>query len=58
LTGSNGKPVVVNGVWGIAFGNGGDAGSRDTLFAAGGPHRWHGASELQVGGVFASIRPS
>src|SRR5581483_2198936 len=58
LTASNGKPVVVDGVWGIAFGNGNDAGPRDTLFAAGGPHQWHGASELQVGGVLASIRPS
>ena len=27
LTARNGKPVVVNGVWGIAFGNGGDRGS-------------------------------
>jgi uncharacterized protein (TIGR03118 family) len=46
----------VSGVWGIAFGNGGDAGPRDTLFAAGGPHLWRGASELSVHGVLASIR--
>jgi uncharacterized protein (TIGR03118 family) len=58
LTARNGKPVVVNGVWGIAFGNGGDAGPRNTLFAAGGPHRWRGASELAVHGVLAAIRPS
>ena len=37
----------VNGVWGIAFGNGGQAGPRNTLFAAAGPHLWRGASELQ-----------
>jgi uncharacterized protein (TIGR03118 family) len=48
----------VNGVWGIAFGNGGDAGSQNTLFAAGGPHLWRGASELSVHGVLAAIRPA
>jgi uncharacterized protein (TIGR03118 family) len=58
LTGRDGKPVVVNGVWGIAFGNGADAGARDTLFAAAGPHRWLGASELRVHGSLTAIRPS
>jgi uncharacterized protein (TIGR03118 family) len=58
LTATNGKPVVVNGVWGIAFGNGADAGPRDTLFAAAGPHAWRGASELQVHGSLTAIRPS
>lgn len=58
LTGTNGKPVTVNGVWGIAFGNGGDAGSRNTLFAAAGPHAWRGASELRVHGSLTAIRPS
>ena len=58
LTGANGKPIVVNGVWGIAFGNGADAGPRDTLFAAAGPHQWRGASELQVHGSLTAIRPS
>jgi uncharacterized protein (TIGR03118 family) len=55
LAGRDGKPLVVNGVWGIAFGNGGLAGPRDTLFAAAGPHRWHGASELAVHGLVASV---
>jgi uncharacterized protein (TIGR03118 family) len=58
LDGTNGKPISVNGVWGIAFGNGGDAGARDTLFATGGPHRWRGASELSVHGLLAAIRPA
>lgn len=58
LTGTNGKPVLVNGVWGIAFGNGSMAGRADTLFAAAGPHGWHGASELQVHGLLAAITPS
>ena len=48
--------VHVNGVWGIAFGNGADAGARDTLFAASGPHEWHGASEQRVGGALTAIR--
>jgi uncharacterized protein (TIGR03118 family) len=48
-------PVKVPGVWGIAFGNGGMAGKRTTLFYAAGPHKWIGASELNVGGVLGSI---
>jgi uncharacterized protein (TIGR03118 family) len=58
LSGKDGKPIVVNGVWGIAFGNGSTAGSRATLFAAAGPHRWIGASELRVHGLLAAIQPS
>ena len=54
----DGKPVSMNGVWGIAFGNGGMAGPRDTLFFAAGPHRWRGASELSVHGLFGSIAPA
>jgi uncharacterized protein (TIGR03118 family) len=53
----NGSPIRVSGLWGIAFGNGGMAGPRDTLFFAAGPHRWHGASELAVHGLFGSIAP-
>ena len=55
LAGAGGKPLSVNGVWGIAFGNGGLAGARDTLYAAAGPHRWRGASELQVHGAIVAI---
>jgi uncharacterized protein (TIGR03118 family) len=58
LTGTNGKPLVLNGVWGIAFGNGGLAGAKTTLFAAAGPHGWRGASELQVHGLITAINPS
>lgn len=58
LKGSNGKPLDVNGVWGIAFGNGGQAGPRNTLFAAAGPHLWRGASELKVHGLISAIAPS
>ncbi|HEY4413086.1 MAG TPA: TIGR03118 family protein [Gaiellaceae bacterium] len=58
LRGGNGKPLAVPGVWGIAFGNGGMAGPSDTLFFAAGPHRWRGASELSVHGLFGSIAPT
>jgi uncharacterized protein (TIGR03118 family) len=50
-------PVTVPGVWGIAFGTGGMSGPRTTLFYAAGPHRWHGASEVDVHGVLGSIEP-
>jgi uncharacterized protein (TIGR03118 family) len=56
VRGHGGKPVSVNGLWGIAFGNGGMAGPRDALFFAAGPHRWTGASELDVHGLFGVVR--
>ncbi len=34
------------------------AGTRNTLFAAAGPHLWRGASELQVHGLISAIAPS
>ena len=49
-------PVTVNGLWGIAFGNGALAGPRDTLFAAAGPHEWRGPTEQSVGGALSAIR--
>jgi len=48
-------PVKVPGVWGIAFGTGGMSGPRTRLFYAAGPHRWHGASEVDIHGSFGSI---
>ena len=50
-------PVRAPGVWGIAFGNGAGSGPRTTLFYAAGPHRWHGASEVDVHGVLGAITP-
>jgi uncharacterized protein (TIGR03118 family) len=50
-------PVKAPGVWGIAFGNGAGAGPRTTLFYAAGPHRWHGATEVDIHGVLGSISP-
>ena len=53
----HGRPIVLNGLWGIAFGNGGTAGPADTLFFASGPHEWRGATELGVHGLLGSISP-
>ena len=57
LRGRNGKPIAISGLWGIAFGNGAMAGPKDTLFFAAGPHRWRGASELNVHGAFGAVTP-
>ena len=38
LKGTNGKAIVIDGLWGIAFGNGGTAGPKTTLFFAAGPN--------------------
>jgi len=51
-------PVTVDGVWGIAFGQGGMSGPRTTLFYAAGPHEWLGATESNVGGELGSITPA
>jgi uncharacterized protein (TIGR03118 family) len=51
----DGRPLTVVGLWGIAFGNGGMAGPKDTLFFAAGPHKWRGATESSVHGLFGSI---
>ena len=51
-------PVTVPGVWGIAFGSGGMSGRRTTLFYAAGPHRWHGATEVDIHGVLGAIAPA
>src|SRR5439155_5293820 len=51
LRDSNGKPIVLNGLWGLAFGNEGTAGPWHTLFFASGPHDWRGETELGVHGL-------
>ena len=58
LQGRGGKPLVVPGLWGMAFGNGGVGGPRNRLFVAAGPHRWRGASELQVHGLLGAVTPA
>ena len=51
-------PATAPAVWGIAFGRGGISGARTTLFYAAGPHRWRGATEVDVHGVLGSIAPA
>jgi uncharacterized protein (TIGR03118 family) len=58
LADPGGRPLVVNGVWGIAFGNDGAAGAKDELFFSSGPHAWRGATELSTHGLFGSISPA
>ena len=57
LTGRDRRPLVVNGLWGIAFGNDGLAGAADTLFFASGPHAWRGPTEQSVHGLLGAISP-
>jgi uncharacterized protein (TIGR03118 family) len=57
LAGRDGKPLVLNGLWGLAFGNGGLAGPANALFAASGPHAWRGATEQSVHGRLTRIAP-
>lgn len=53
----DGRPLVLQGVWGIAFGNGHMAGPRTTLYFAAGPHTWRGASEQDVHGLVGAVDP-
>jgi uncharacterized protein (TIGR03118 family) len=46
---ANGKPVVIDGLWGITFGNGGNGGDRNALYFASGP-------DDETHGLFGSLR--
>ena len=37
LSQAPGKPLVIDGLWGLAFGNGADAGDANSLYYAAGP---------------------
>lgn len=54
----DGRPLSVPGLWGIAFATGGMSGPRTSLFVAAGPHRWHGASEVDIHGLLGAIAPA
>jgi uncharacterized protein (TIGR03118 family) len=45
----NGKPIVIDGLWGITFGNGGNGGDRNALYFAAGP-------DDETHGLFGSLR--
>jgi uncharacterized protein (TIGR03118 family) len=49
MKGENGKPVVIDGLWGITFGNGGSGGDRTALYFASGP-------DDETHGLFGSLR--
>ena len=55
---TKGKPIVVSGLWALAFGNGDAAGPKGTLFFTAGPHTWRGPTEQSVHGLLGSITPS
>jgi len=50
LIDQSGKPIAIDGLWGLAFGNGGQAGARNTLFFAAGINH-------EADGLFGSIQP-
>jgi uncharacterized protein (TIGR03118 family) len=50
LKGVHEHPLVIDGLWGLAFGNGGSAGTPDTLFFTAGP-------DDESHGLFGSIAP-
>lgn len=58
LRDAKGEPLVVNGLWGLGFGNDGAAGPAETLFFASGPHEWLGETEAGVHGLLGSISPA
>jgi uncharacterized protein (TIGR03118 family) len=45
----SGKPIVIDGLWGITFGNGGNGGDRNALYFAAGP-------DEETHGLFGSLR--
>jgi len=45
----NGRPIVIDGLWGITFGNGGSGGDRNALYFASGP-------DDETHGLFGSLR--
>jgi uncharacterized protein (TIGR03118 family) len=49
LSAADGKPIVVDGLWGIIFGNGGSGGDRNALYFASGP-------DDETHGLFGSLR--
>jgi uncharacterized protein (TIGR03118 family) len=51
----DGRPVAIDGLWGLSFGNDGLAGKAATLYFVAGPHAWRGATETAVHGVLGSI---
>jgi uncharacterized protein (TIGR03118 family) len=51
LRGTDGKPIAIDGLWALEFGNDGSAGPSRTLFFTAGPND-------EIDGLFGSINPS
>jgi uncharacterized protein (TIGR03118 family) len=54
----DGRRIAISGLWSLAFGNDGLAGSSRTLFFTAGPHTWVGATEQSVHGLLGAIEPA
>jgi hypothetical protein len=50
IEGEHEKPIVIDGLWALAFGNGGSAGMPDQLFFTAGPNK-------EGDGLFGRITP-
>jgi hypothetical protein len=51
LNGLDGRPIQIEGLWGLTFGNDARAGSADTLFFGSGPFD-------ETHGLFGSLKPA
>ena len=51
LDNARGKPLVIDGLWGLQFGNGTNAGKKTTLFFAAGPNG-------EANGLFGKLEPA
>jgi uncharacterized protein (TIGR03118 family) len=51
LTGTNNSPVVIDGLWGLTPGNGGNAGSTQSIYFSAGPHD-------EAHGLFGVLTPA
>jgi uncharacterized protein (TIGR03118 family) len=58
LQNRNHRPIAISGLWSLAFGNDGLAGSSHTLFFTAGPHTWRGPTEQSVHGLLGAIEPA
>jgi uncharacterized protein (TIGR03118 family) len=58
LTDANGQPLAIEGLWALAFGNGGNAGDPNALYFAAGINRTGANSFGAADGLFGSLRPT
>jgi uncharacterized protein (TIGR03118 family) len=56
LTDANGNPIAIEGLWALAFGNGGSGGDTSALYFTAGINRTGAGSFGAMNGLFGSIR--